>query len=178
VEVYLESGTAVNVTLQGHNIDVEVPYSGMLFSHYKDNASIDPRIINGVRREESIIDITPNFGVIYYLNNSNFVPTTMMFLINESTTSKMAMIITNHHLQTDPFTLSNDDFENQFEKKQTAIERNKILTSMQQLEVTSMQDDGAPLSLKDKNEKSMAWKISVSKFILLMTILILPNQLT
>ncbi|XP_011502533.1 PREDICTED: protein unzipped [Ceratosolen solmsi marchali] len=167
VEVYLQPGTAVNVTLRGYYTDVEVPYSGKLLSHYKDNASTDPRMINGVRREESIVDITPEFGSVYYFHNYNLIPTTVTFLSNESTTSKM-LIMTNHQQQTNRLDLANNNPERQLKKENAVIDMNEILNSVTQHEVANIQgDDGVPLSLKNKSEQSMATNTRVSRFVLL-----------
>ncbi|XP_011062782.1 PREDICTED: protein unzipped [Acromyrmex echinatior] len=76
VLVYLQPGTGVNVTLKANYTDMEVPYSANLISHYEDSTTTS-RMISGTRQEETLFDITPEFGPIYFLSNFSLVPTTM-----------------------------------------------------------------------------------------------------
>ncbi|KYM99646.1 Protein unzipped [Cyphomyrmex costatus] len=74
--VYLQPGTGVNVTLKANYTDMEVPYTATLISYYDDGATTS-RIIIGTRQEETMFDITPEFGPVYFLSNFSLVPTTV-----------------------------------------------------------------------------------------------------
>lgn len=155
VEVYLEPGTAVNVTLRGYYTDSEVPYSGKLHSHYKDGVLLNTRTINDFRHEATVTDIAPDFEPIYYLGNYSLVPTTVPPPTTEPTTTPVSTTLRfttmpstlKQQQQTDRFDINDSTAEEQqYSKENAALDENAILGKH------GMQgDDGGPLSLKDKD---------------------------
>ncbi|XP_014479333.1 PREDICTED: protein unzipped [Dinoponera quadriceps] len=151
VVVYLEPGTGVNVTLRANYTDMEVPYTADLISHYEDGATTC-RLISGTRREESMFDIVPEFGPVYFLSNYSLVPTTVPPPATEPTTiisSTTTTVMTTRQPQetgktTHRHRQMNDDANND-ENLIIPHKKTDISTGMQN-------DDGGPLSLKDKVE--------------------------
>ncbi|XP_011876002.1 PREDICTED: protein unzipped [Vollenhovia emeryi] len=156
VQVYLEPGTGVNVTLKADYTDMEVPYTATLISHYEDGATTT-RVISGTRQEETLLDITAEMGPIYFLGNFSLMPTTvpppttttepptttttMMTTTTTATTTKQPQEASRatHRHRTDDASDTMDHDEN------LILPPKKTDTS------TGMQsDDGGPLSLKDK----------------------------
>ncbi|XP_001603588.2 protein unzipped [Nasonia vitripennis] len=154
VEIYLEPGTAVNVTLRGYYTDAELPYSGKLHSHYKDGVMLNTRTISDVRHEATLTDIAPEFGPIYFLGNDSLVPTTVPPPTTEPTTTPASTTLrlttmppTRQQQPTDRFDINDSTAEEQqYSKESAALDENAILAKH------GMQgDDGGPLSLKDKD---------------------------
>ncbi|XP_012287161.1 protein unzipped isoform X2 [Orussus abietinus] len=151
VEVILEPGTAVNVTLRANYTDMEVPYTGKIVSHYEDGTGMS-RPISGIRREETMFDVHPEIGPIYFLQNQSLVPTTEPpTTTTEPTTTTVIAALGAVH----------DIFHGQEDEKQTVEEideetRNpdeNMIIPPKKSDTTNMQsDDGGPLSLKDKVE--------------------------
>lgn len=186
VLVYLEPGTGVNVTLKANYTDMEVPYTATLISHYEDGTTTS-RPISGTRLEETLFDITPEFGPVYFLSNYSLVPTTVppppttteppttTTLMTTTTTTTMATTmkqpqetnrVTHRHQSDDTSDMVNHD-ENLIIPKKTDIS-----TGMQS-------DDGGPLSLKNKVEviyngaTSVAFQSSLLTLIVPLLLLIL-----
>ena len=139
VEIFLEPGTGINVTLWGNHTDMEVPYSGTLISHYED-IETKSRAINGTRREETMFDVKPDFGPIYFLSNHSLVPTTTVPPTTEASTTAVPqeVIKDTHEQDTD----GEDHDEN-------------MIIPPKKSDMSNMQsDDGGPLSLKNKVEVS------------------------
>lgn len=89
VKLSLEPGTAVEVTLTANYTETELPYSGQLIAHYADGAT-RARVMTGIRKEETLIDVKPEMGPIYFLSNNSLVPTTTQ----EPTTTERTTIFT------------------------------------------------------------------------------------
>jgi len=101
---------------------MEVPYSANLISHYEDSTTIS-RMISGTRQEETLFDITPEFGPIYFLSNFSLVPTTvpppttttdpstttLMTTMTVPTTMKQDSSRTTHRHQTDDSDIDHDE---------------------------------------------------------------------
>ena len=174
----LEPGTAVNVTLRGDYTDIEVPYSGKLLSHYEDKASVNPRTIDGVRREESISEIKPDFGPVYYLSNMSLVPTTEPPPSTEPTTPTTAAPTT-LRLTTMPTTIrqqqANEQMdsatEEQYHKDSASIDENSINAKRPEVAPGVQSDDGAPESLTGTARGAAAASAWISDFAALVTTL-------
>lgn len=133
----MEPGTGINVTLRANYTDMEVPYSGTLISHYEDGET-KSRVISGIRREETMFDIVPEFGPIYFLGNYSLVPTTTVPPTTEPTTTSMPQIV--HKVTHKQDTEDEDQDEN-------------MIIPPKKSDMSNMQsDDGGPLSLKNKVE--------------------------
>ncbi|KAI4478446.1 hypothetical protein M0802_014532 [Mischocyttarus mexicanus] len=136
IEIYLEPGTGVNVTLKANYTDMEVPYTGELVSHYEEKGTTS-RTINGIRREESLIDITREFGPIYYLKDNTLVPTTVPPpVITEPTTTTIKYT-----------------YNGKKEIRQMgdpSLDENKIIIPKTSDTSNMQSDDGGPLSLQNK----------------------------
>lgn len=165
VEVFLEPGTGMNVTLKANYADMEVPYTATLVSHYEDGATTS-RVISGTRLEEAMFDITPEFGPIYFLNNYTLVPTTTPLPTTEptttTTTTTTTTMTTKQPQETSRTTHrhhQNDDSDND-ENMIIPPKKSDISTSMQS-------DDGGPLSLKNKVEMTHGGACGVLKSSLL-----------
>ncbi|XP_034950913.1 protein unzipped isoform X2 [Chelonus insularis] len=161
VEIYLEARTAVNVTLRANYVDMEVPYMGKLVSHYEDRETRS-REISGIRREQTMMNVRPEFSPIYFINNQSIVPTTLspptshmttitvtQKKISTSSVSVVSSSSTSHSDSISKTTLSGttsdivkDDFD-----ENSIIPPRKTDNSMQN-------DDRGPLSLKNKEESA------------------------
>lgn len=86
VERVLEPGTACNVTLRGNYTDMDVPYTATLVAYYPDGKT-KSRIIHGNKVEVGMMDVTPDYGDIYYLRNNSLVPTTTTTTTTSTTTT-------------------------------------------------------------------------------------------
>ncbi|XP_057327320.1 protein unzipped [Microplitis mediator] len=152
VEIYLEPGTAVNVTLKANYMDMEVPYTGELISHYEDGQQRS-RDISGMRREETMRDITPEFSPIYFISNFSIVPTTLAPPTTRTTTG------TTTSLKSSTFTSSStgysksgamsDETTPDMSIKEDEDDENLIIPPRKS-DPGMQNDDGGPLSLKNK----------------------------
>ncbi|XP_076183842.1 beta-pore-forming protein unzipped [Ptiloglossa arizonensis] len=139
VEVFLEPGTGINVTLKANYTDMEVPYSGTLISHYEDGET-KSRLISGIRREETMFDIKPEFGPIYFLSNYSLVPTTTIPPTTEASTTAMPQDLNKDTRKQD---MDDEDHDE------------NMIIPPKKSDMSNMQsDDGGPLSLKNKVEVS------------------------
>ncbi|KAL6439201.1 hypothetical protein ACFW04_003852 [Cataglyphis niger] len=151
VQVFLEPGTGVNVTLKANYTDTEMPYGATLISHYEDGATMS-RVISGTRQEETLLDIVPEFGPIYFLNNYSLVPTTVSPpTTTETPTTTIAATTTMQPPQETthrPRQASN--------AADTVDHDENLIVPPKKIDIsTSMQnDDGGPLSLKNKGDYS------------------------
>ncbi|XP_012216217.1 protein unzipped isoform X2 [Linepithema humile] len=141
--IFLEPGTGVNVTLRANYTNMEVPYTATLISHYEDGATTS-RPINGYRQEETLFDIKPEFGPIYFLNNYSLVPTTVPpptttepTTTTTIATTKQPQETTHQHGTTEP-DVNRDE--------------NMIIPKKPDISTGMQSDDGGPLSLKNKVE--------------------------
>ncbi|XP_003704004.1 beta-pore-forming protein unzipped [Megachile rotundata] len=161
VLIYLEPGTGVNVTLRANYTDMEVPYSGTLISHYEDGET-KSRVISGIRREESMFDITPEFGPIYFLSNYSLVPTTTVPPTTEATSTTPL-----------PSTVSKDIHK---QKMDDDDHDENLIVPPKKSDISNMQsDDGGPLSLKNKVDASHSGTCSFrlnAMFILSLTMIV------
>ncbi|XP_014600422.1 PREDICTED: protein unzipped isoform X1 [Polistes canadensis] len=140
IEIYLEPGTGVNVTLKANYTDMEVPYTGELVSHYEDKGTTS-RMINGIRREETLLDITPEFGPIYYLKDNSLVPTTTPPpVVTEPTTTTIK------------YTYNEKKETRQPKMEDPGLDENKIIIPKTSDTSNMQSDDGGPLSLQNKIE--------------------------
>ncbi|XP_011159117.1 protein unzipped [Solenopsis invicta] len=187
VLVYLEPGTGVNVTLKANYTDMEVPYSATLVSHYEDGAR--SRGISGTRQEETLFDITPEIGPVYFLSNFSLVPTTtppptttttelpttttLMTTTMAATTTTTAKQLqeTNrgtHRHRTDdaPDTMNHDE--------------NSILPQKKGISTEMQSDDGGPLSLKNKSggAKSVALQSTLLSLVIPPLLLLILHKIT
>ncbi|KAL0104814.1 hypothetical protein PUN28_016449 [Cardiocondyla obscurior] len=156
VQVCLEPGTGMNVTLKANYTDMEVPYTATLISHYEDGATTS-RVISGTRQEETLFDITPEFGPVYFLGNFSLVPTTVPPPVTTTeppttttlmTTTTLATTTTKQPQETSRATYRHrpDDASDAADNDENLIlppKKTDVSTGMQS-------DDGGPLSLKDK----------------------------
>lgn len=166
----------MNVTLKANYTDMEVPYTAMLISHYEDGATTS-RVISGTRQEETLFDITPEFGPVYFLSNFSLVPTTpppttttelptttLMTTTTVATTTKQPQETsraTNRHRTGDaPNAVDHDE--------------NSILPPKKDISTGMQSDDGGPLSLKNKVEVMYAGATSVALQSSLLTLVIPP----
>lgn len=138
VEIFLKPGTGRKVTLKANYTDMEVPYSGTLISYYEDEVTRS-RGINGIRREETMFDVTPEFGPIYFLSNNSLVPTTTVPPTTEASTTTTQEYIKEPRQPE----MDNEDHDE------------NMIIPPKKSDVSNMQsDDGGPLSLKNKVEDS------------------------
>lgn len=138
VEILLEPGTGVNVTLKANYTDMEVPYSGNLISHYDDSTTKSRQIV-GIRREKTMVDVTPEFGPIYFLANYSLVPTTTPMPTTEPTTTVMVP--------------QEDEKETHKHEMEKIDHDENMIIPPKKSDMSNMQsDDGGPLSLKNKVE--------------------------
>ncbi|KAL6260215.1 hypothetical protein P5V15_007750 [Pogonomyrmex californicus] len=153
VLVYLEPGTGVNVTLKANYTDMEVPYTATLISHYEDGETTS-RMISGTRQEETLFDITPEFGRVYFLSNFSLVPTTVPPPTTTTEPSTTTMMTTTTMMMT---TMKQPQEDKETQRHWTDDpsdidhDENMILPPKKTDISTGMQsDDGGPLSLKNK----------------------------
>ncbi|XP_071639788.1 beta-pore-forming protein unzipped isoform X2 [Temnothorax longispinosus] len=156
VLVYLEPGTGVNVTLKANYTDMEVPYTATLISHYEDGATTS-RVISGTRQEETLFDITPEFGPVYFLSNFSLVPTTVPPPTTTTelptTTTLMTTTTTTATTAKQPQETNRATHRHRTDDASDTVnhDENLILPPKKTDVSTGMQsDDGGPLSLKDK----------------------------
>lgn len=149
VQVFLEPGTGVNVTLKANYTDTEVPYTATLISHYEDGATMS-RVISGTRQEETLLDIVPKFGPVYFLSNYSVVPTT----VPPPTTTELSTttIATSTTMQPQETTQR----PRQINDADTADHDENLIIPPKKVDISSgmQNDDGGPLSLKNKGEYS------------------------
>ncbi|CAL1676852.1 unnamed protein product [Lasius platythorax] len=154
VLVFLEPGTGVNVTLRANETGMEVPYTATLISHYEDGATMS-RVISGTRQEETLLDIVPEFGPVYFLSNYSVVPTTVpppttteppTTTIAATTTTTKTTTMQPQETTYRPRQMSNAaDAADHDENLIVPPKKTDMSTGMQN-------DDGGPLSLKNKGE--------------------------
>lgn len=142
VKIRLDPGTAVNVTLRANYTDMEVPYSGELVSIYEDGER-KSRMMTGMCREETMMDVKPEFGPIYYTSNMSLVPTTVAPPTTE------AMTTTTITKQPE-YTSSKETHS--IEEATPEIDENLIVPPRTNDQSSMQNDDGGPLSLKNKVE--------------------------
>lgn len=65
VETHLGVDTAVNVTLRGNHTEIETPYTARLIAVYSDGGN-RARQIHGIRSEVKLLDVTPDFGPVFF----------------------------------------------------------------------------------------------------------------
>ncbi|CAL7946840.1 unnamed protein product [Xylocopa violacea] len=139
VEVFLEPGTAINVTLKANYTNMEVPYTGTLISHYEDGET-KSRVISGIRTEETMFDVKPEFGPIYFLSNYSLVPTTTVPPTTEPSTTPI------------PQNVSKDSHHRKEKTENEEHDENMIIPPKKSDMSNIQSDDGGPLSLKNKVE--------------------------
>lgn len=189
MEIYLQPGTAVNVTLKANYTDFEALYTGQLVSHYEDGET-RTRGISGMRHEITMMDLKPEFGPIYFLSNLSIVPTTLAPPTTRGTTgttsgstskattfSSSSSSSASSNINTNDITLGattaseitkNDDDEN-------------MILPPRKTDMSNMQnDDGGPLSLKNKEDpdRSSSNIFHLSVTIILMSLLVNLYQIT
>lgn len=86
IEIYLEEGTGVNVTLYGNNTESEVPYSALVVALYKDGERKEKKLTD-IKREKLVTDLVVDFGPVFYLHNNSHVPTTTTTSTTTTTTT-------------------------------------------------------------------------------------------
>lgn len=153
VEIYLEPGTAVNVTLKANYMDMEVPYTGELISHYEDGQQRS-RDISGMRREETMRDITPEFSPIYFISNFSIVPTTLAPPTTRGTTGtttslKSSSTFTSSSTGYSKSGATSDETTPDMSIKEDEEDENLIIPPRKS-DPGMQNDDGGPLSLKNK----------------------------
>ncbi|KAK9301088.1 hypothetical protein QLX08_006427 [Tetragonisca angustula] len=170
VEVFLEPGTGINVSLTANYTNMEVPYSGTLISHYEDRET-KSRVINGIRTEETMFDIKPEFGPIYFLGNYSLVPTTTEPPTTEPSTTTTPQNVSKdtHHRHAHDMEESEDHDEN-------------MIIPPKKSDMSNMQsDDGGPLSLKNKVETTHSGASSLLRLnvgLLLISLPIIVHRIT
>lgn len=147
----MEPGTGVNVTLRANYTEMEVPYSATLVSHYKDGTTIS-RVITGIRQEESLFDITPEFGPVYFLANFSLVPTTVA---PPTTTTEMSTTTTTAATTTTTTTMTSTTQETggrtTYRQTDAANHDENLIVPPKKTDPSSMKDN-IPLSLKNKDK--------------------------
>ncbi|XP_043275472.1 protein unzipped [Venturia canescens] len=157
VKIRLEPGTAVNVTLRANYTDMEVPYTGELVSVYEDGERRS-RMIGGMCREETMMDLKYEFGPIYYLSNMSIVPTTLP----PPSTEAMLPTTTMKKTTKEPEYTSVQE-ETYGPNEQTPEVDENLIVPPRKTDTSNMQnDDGGPLSLKNKVEGSQSSSTSLS----------------
>ncbi|XP_020282724.1 protein unzipped isoform X2 [Pseudomyrmex gracilis] len=142
VSVTLEPGTGVNVTLKANYTEMEVPYTATLISHYEDGMAMS-RVITGIRQEESLFDVIPEFGPIYFLSNFSLVPTT----VAPPTTTELPTTTTT--TTTTMISTTQETSRTTYRHRQTDMDHDE--NSIKKTDLSSMQsDDGGPVPLKNK----------------------------
>ena len=172
MEIVLESGTGINVTLKGYCIDMEVPYSGTLISHYEDGET-KSRFISGIRSEQTIFDVKPEFGSIYFLGNYSLVPTTTAPPTTEPSTTT-STTISQKHIKV--FVVNKDILHEHNVDDNEDHDENMIIPPKKS-DMSNMQsDDGGPLSLKNKVETTHSgtslFRINLGMFIISLIIIV------
>lgn len=167
MEIILEPGTGINVTLEGYCIDMEVPYSGALISHYEDGET-KSRVISGIRSEQTIFDVKPEFGSIYFLGNYSLVPTTTAPPTTEPSTTTTTTTISQNMSKNIHRDHNIDDNEDHDEN---------MIIPPKKSDISNMQsDDGGPLSLKNKVETTHSgtslFRINLEMFIISLIIIV------
>ncbi|XP_018365953.1 PREDICTED: protein unzipped isoform X1 [Trachymyrmex cornetzi] len=181
VLVYLQPGTGVNVTLKANYTDMEVPYSANLISHYEDSTTTS-RMISGTRQEETLFDITPEFGPIYFLSNFSLVPTTVpppttttdppttttLMTTTVPTTMKQDSSRTTHRHQTDDSDIDHDE---------------NLITPPKKTDIsTGMHDNNSPLLLKVETlyggATSVAFQSSLLTLVIPLLLLLILHKIT
>ncbi|XP_066596434.1 protein unzipped isoform X2 [Prorops nasuta] len=166
VEIWLEPGVGVNLTLRANYSVIEVPYTAKLVSHYEDGDT-KARSISGIRREETMTDIIHEFGPIYYLSNFSLVPSTTMLPIVQPTTSTTTTTVTTRiPPNTRSTTIASTTIPiaeiKQSKRPETIKEadqdENKIISS-KKVDSNMQRDDGGPMSLKNKSPGSSAYAL-------------------
>ncbi|EZA62418.1 hypothetical protein DMN91_003422 [Ooceraea biroi] len=151
---YLKPGTAVNVTLRANYTEMEVPYTAKLISHYEDGMTTS-RVISGTRLEETMVDITPEYGPVYFLSNYSLVPTTTPPPTTEPpTTTTTTTMMTTTTTMTTKQSQETGRTTHRHRQMDDAADHDENLIIPKKTDIsTSMQsDDGGPLSLKNKVE--------------------------
>lgn len=155
--VYLEPGTGVNVTLKANYTDMEVPYTATLISHYEDGATTS-RVISGTRQEETLFDIVPEFGPVYFLSNFSLVPTTVP---PPTTTTELPTTTTVPTTTTTVPTTTKQPQETRITHRHRTDDGSDLIDHDENLILSpkktdvstgTQNDDGGPLSLKNKVE--------------------------
>ncbi|XP_012176387.1 protein unzipped isoform X1 [Bombus terrestris] len=169
VKINLLPGTGINVSLVANYTSMEVPYSGKLISHYEDGETRS-RQISGIRAEESMFDVKPIFGPIYFLANYSLVPTTTIPPTTEPSTTAT------------PQNVSNDVRQDYGTEESEHHDENMIIPRKKS-DLSNMQsDDGGPLSLKNKVEVTYSGASSLLRLNvglpLLISLLTVVNKIT
>lgn len=180
MEIYLEPGTAVNVTLRANYTEMEVPYTAELISHYEDGVTTS-RVITGTRQEETLVDITPEFGAVYFLSNYSLVPTTVPPPTTEpptTTTTITTTVITT--TMTTKRQEINRTTQRHRDKTNVADHDENMILSPEKTDIsTSMQgDDGGPVSLKKVEVSYNAGAAFTSSLTLVVPLLLILYRIT
>ncbi|XP_063972449.1 protein unzipped [Diachasmimorpha longicaudata] len=146
VEVYLDPGTGVNVTVKANYTEHEVSYTGQLVSHYNDSES-KSREISGIRREETMTDMRVEFGPIYFLSNLSIVPTTVAPSTTRGTTIITSSSSSSSTSETSSITTNRQNDVNNIVDNED--DDNSIIPPKSDSNVQG--DDGGPQSLKNKD---------------------------
>ncbi|CAH0556536.1 unnamed protein product [Brassicogethes aeneus] len=86
IERYLETGTAVNVTLIGNYTETDVPYTATVVAIYKDEKRRE-WVIHESKREKKMDEVYANFDPLYFIHNNSHVPTTTTTTSTTTTTT-------------------------------------------------------------------------------------------
>lgn len=148
VEYFLEPGTGVNVTLLGNYTDLEVPFSAKLVAVYDDGAD-KVRSISGVRQEETMLDVRPIFSPVFFLNNNSLVPTTVPPPTTTSTTTTTTTTTsTTTTIGPESIIMTKDMAK--MESSNSEKEDENMIIPPRKGDGNMQNDDGGPLSLKNK----------------------------
>lgn len=176
MEIYLEPGTGVNVTVRANYTDYEVPYTGQLVSHYKDGES-KSREINGVRREETMKNLRPEFGPIYFLSNLTIVPTTVAPTTTRGTTgTAVSSSSTSGSTSASSSTTNRQNDSNNIGGSDDADDDNSIIPPKSDSNMQS--DDGGPQSLKNKVAAGGATNLLSCLYISIASLLVTLYRIT
>ena len=143
MEYLLEPGTAVNVTLVANYTDMEVPYMAKLVAVYGDKTT-KSRSISGVRQEETMRNVEPQFSPVFFLHNNSLVPTTVPPPTTSTTTTTSTRAPEPIVMEKEIPVMEDPNLE--------AEDENMIMPP-KKIDASNIQnDDGGPLSLKNKIE--------------------------
>lgn len=153
MEFFLLPGTGVNITLRANYTDMEVPYTATLISHYEDGETTS-RVISGTRQEETMIDVTPEYGPVFFLSNYSLVPTTLPPPTTEPTTVATTMTTITTKPPQDVTRTTHHQHRQTEEDADDHHDENLIIPPKRtdDMSISMQSDDGGPLSLKNKVE--------------------------
>lgn len=143
IEMQLNEGTALHITLEANFQEIETPYVGTLLSVFADSHTMN-RTIHGVWRYTTLTDKKTIYGPLYYILNNTLVPTSTTTTTTTTTTEVPTTVLTSTMVAvTEPPTLMT-----------TKLEADEISTKLPRKdEHSNMSNDNRnALRLKEKED--------------------------